>query len=63
MRTAAEKGREKGRSVFSAEDSEVERGWKKDWLKKGVEIPHNTHASQAFRRSGKAAFCDAAEYS
>jgi len=38
VRTAAEKGREGGRSVFSTDYSEVERRWKKDWLKEGLKF-------------------------
>jgi hypothetical protein len=54
VRAADEKAGEKCRSVFANNDSEVERGWKKDWLKKGVEIPHKIHTSPAFRKPGKA---------
>ena len=38
VRTAAEKGREEGRSVFFTDYSEVERRWKKDWLKEGLKF-------------------------
>jgi len=38
VRAVAEKAVEEHRSAFSTDDSEVERRWKKDWLKKGLKF-------------------------